>query len=234
MSTLNTAATDQHDVPAYRLALPATLAAIAGYVDACMFLAFAGFFVAQVTGSFVVAGSELVDTNNGLIFKVLAIPVFILAGMITTCVVRATDLRHAMAMTLSLECALLIGLVCTTVLGGSGDITYAPALFGLAAMGVQSATARLLLSNFGSTNVMTTNTTQLAIELVDSFRARRATPRLLQTGSIMLAFLVGVILGGLSYRTVGLPGLVLPCVVLVGIAAAMLRFSVSHRAKRRA
>ena len=46
-----------HPVPRI---VPALLSFAAGYVDACTFLALFGLYVAQVTGSFVVAGAELV------------------------------------------------------------------------------------------------------------------------------------------------------------------------------
>lgn len=202
------------------LVLPVSLAAIAGYVDACTFLAFAGFFVAQATGSFVVAGSELLSPNQAYAFKVLAIPVFILAGMITAAIVRVSTARLALTLSLSIEAVLLIGLDISGLLGEQGTISAAPALFGLAAMGVQSAAVRLLLSNSGSTNVMTTNTTQLSIEIVDSLRMGKATPKLLQTGAIMLGFLAGVVLGGFACRAFGLAGLALPIVVLMVLALA--------------
>ena len=60
---------------------PNALGFVAGYVDSCTFLAFNSLFVAQVTGSFVVAGSELVADNDGFLIKVLAIPVFFAAGV---------------------------------------------------------------------------------------------------------------------------------------------------------
>ena len=204
----------------YSLRFPVSLAVIAGYVDACTFLAFAGFFVAQATGSFVVAGSELLNPNEAYAFKVLAIPVFILAGIITTAIVRVSTARLALTLTLCIEAVLLIGLDISGLLGEHGAISAAPALFGLAAMGVQSAAVRLLLSNYGSTNVMTTNTTQLSIEIVDSLRGGKATPKLLQTGAIMLGFLGGVVLGGFAYRAFGLAGLALPIVVLMVLALA--------------
>ena len=206
--------------PSYGLGLPVSLAAIAGYVDACTFLAFAGFFVAQATGSFVVAGSELLNPNEAYAFKVLAIPVFILASMTTATIVRVSTARLALTLTLCIEAVLLIGLNISGLLGEQGAISAAPALFGLAAMGVQSAAVRLLLSSYGSTNVMTTNTTQLSIEIVDSLRTGKATPKLVQTGAIMLAFLGGVVLGGFAYRAFGLAGLALPIAMLMVLALA--------------
>lgn len=215
---MNTAsATDES--PEYSLALPVSLAVVAGYVDACTFLAFAGFFVAQATGSFVVAGSELFDNNDGFGFKVLAIPVFLVAGMVATAIVRVAGDRQraALVIALGLEAVLLAGLAIVSVLDGPGEITAAPALFGLAAMGIQSATVRLLLSDYASTNVMTSNTTQLAIEITDSIRGKKPTLKLTQTGSIMLGFLSGIAVGAFAYRAIGLPCLGLAIVVLLSV-----------------
>jgi uncharacterized membrane protein YoaK (UPF0700 family) len=95
-------------------AVPALLAFVAG------FLAFTGLFVAQMTGSFVVAGSELVAKNDGFLIKVLAIPVFFAAGVLTTVIVRAlgSDSRRALVATLAFEAVLLAGLACVDVWSG--------------------------------------------------------------------------------------------------------------------
>lgn len=201
--------------------VPVVLALVEGYVDARTFLAFAGFFVAQATGSYVVAGSELFSDNANFGAKVLAIPVFIVSGMVATAIVRAAGSHRLVAMvaTLGLEAVLLCGLTIASLRDGAGPIMAAPALFGLAAMGIQSATVRLLLPASASTNVMTSNTTQLAIELVDSIRGRSPTAKLLQTGSVMLGFLMGIAAGALAYRSVGLACLGLPVVALGAVAA---------------
>src|SRR5215218_934109 len=88
--------------------VPALLSFAAGYVDACTFLALFGLYVAQVTGSFVIVGAELATHDEGLLIKVLAIPVFFAAGLFTT--IMAELLRRgeraALIWTLALECAL--------------------------------------------------------------------------------------------------------------------------------
>lgn len=205
-------------------AFATTLAFVAGFVDACTFLAFAGFFVAQATGSFVVAGSELVNDNAGFALKVLAIPVFLLSGMATTGIVRLAAGRDgfALAVTLCVEAFLLAGLV-GTGLEGPQSLTAVPALFGLAAMGVQSAAARLLLSSYGSTNVMTTNTTQLSIDLADSIMSGHLAPRFIQTGTVMLGFLLGVVVGAVAFKAVGLGCVLLAVGIVLGAAVAAMR-----------
>ena len=45
--------------------VPSALSFVAGYVDGCTFLALFGLFVAQATGSFVIAGAQLVVADDG-------------------------------------------------------------------------------------------------------------------------------------------------------------------------
>src|SRR2546421_2928719 len=89
--------------------VPALLSFTAGFVDACTFLALFGLFVAQVTGSFVIVGAEFVAHEGGFLIKVLAIPVFFAAGVLTT--IFAEVLRRRghppLAWTLALESGLL-------------------------------------------------------------------------------------------------------------------------------
>jgi len=85
---------------------PALLSFTAGFVDACTFLALFGLFVAQVTGSFVVVGAEFVTHDEGVLIKVLAIPVFFGAGLLTTICAELLRRRGhaALPWTLAAEC----------------------------------------------------------------------------------------------------------------------------------
>lgn len=217
-------------------AVPALLGFAAGYMDSCTFLAFSGLFIAHLTGSFVVIGSQLVANNDGFLIKVLAIPVFFAAGVLTTVIVGAfgTGDRRALTATLALEAALLAGLVLVGVSAESMTATSIAGLFDLSAMGVQSALGRLLLAQYGSTNVMTTNTTQFAIDLTETLfaplRNQRhslgqaadgswalARGRLQRLAPIVFGFVAGTAAGGFAYMSIGLN-----CVVLaIGIIAAL-------------
>jgi uncharacterized membrane protein YoaK (UPF0700 family) len=99
-------------------------------------------------------------------------------------------------------------------------------------MGVQSALVRLLLRGVGSTNVMTTNTTQIAIEATRAAltwalrysgdpniaREHEAARRGLSKGvPLPLGFFVGIMTGALTYGFLGSWVLVLP----TGIAGAL-------------
>ena len=101
-------------------------------------------------------------------------------------------------------------------------------------MGVQSASVRLLMRDMASTNVMTTNTTQLAIDAAEwliASRGQSASPgdasaksdrvaargRFIGLFLIMTGFLGGTICGALSYRWLGLSCLLTAIAVLAGI-----------------
>jgi uncharacterized membrane protein YoaK (UPF0700 family) len=218
-------------------AIPALLAFIAGYMDSCTFLAFNGLFVAHLTGSFVVVGSQLVTNNDGFLIKVLAIPVFFAAAVLTTVIVRrfgAGD-RRALMTALALEAALLAGLALVGVSAGSTTTTSIAGLFGLSAMGVQSALGRLLLAQYGSTNVMTTNTTQLAIDLTECLfgplQHQQDSPgqaaagsralargRLARLAPIIFGFVAGSATGGFAYMSVGLDCVTLAVVIVAALA----------------
>jgi len=208
----------------YPPGVPALLAFVAGFVDVTTFLAFNGLFVAQATGSLVVAGSAL-ETGEASLVKVAAIPVFFLAGIATTFVVRALDddRANALAVTLLGEAG-LIGAMVLSALLLPHDVALGP-LFGLAAMGVQSALARLLLAGYGSTNVMTSNITQLSIDIETAFAGyvtgrpdREALSGAERLGLVIVTFTLGALVGGIAHNVLGMAGLTLMVATLVAMA----------------
>ena len=135
----------------------------AGYVDGCIFVTLFGLFVAQATGSFVIAGAALSVREHGALVKVLAIPVFLLGGAVATAL--ASVARHAgwraSTFVFGLESLLLAGLLFALLMvpnlsDPDQPTALAAGLFGLSAMGVQSAFVRLLMRGTPPTNVMTT------------------------------------------------------------------------------
>ncbi len=199
--------------------MPALLSFLAGYVDSCTFLALFGLFVAQVTGSFVLAGTLFVTHHHGVVIKIMAIPAFFLAGVATTVIVRRLARgRAALPATLGLEAALLAGLLACWLRAGPFTDPDAPAavlasLFGLLAMGMQSALVRLL--GYPSTNVMTTRRSPADARIAAEYAGVR--DRLAVLGPIVLGFLAGTIAGAVAYV-----GLDLWCVLVAVVATAGL------------
>ncbi|MEW6454325.1 MAG: YoaK family protein [Pseudomonadota bacterium] len=223
-----------HSVPA---AVPALLGVIAGFVDICAFLGLFHIFVAQLTGSFVYAGAHLLSGDHEWL-ALLAIPAFFLAGCLATALAfnRAPGGR-ALAWVMALECVLLAAMMAAMMTMPLGSITApgvaAAALLGISAMGVQSAMVRLFMHGVPSTNVMTTNTTQLAIDATialialarrhqtdaEAGQARGARARLALQWPPMAGFVAGTAIGAVGYELVGARALAAPlavaCVLLI-------------------
>jgi uncharacterized membrane protein YoaK (UPF0700 family) len=222
--------------------IPILLAGVAGFIDSCTVLALFGLFVAQVTGSFVLAAVAFVTHEQGALIKVLAIPVFLAAAAVVTVitVIAARHRRRALVWALGFECIVLTGFTLAAVVGepltnpNAAPVVIA-SLLGLFAMGAQSAMVRLTMRGVASTNVMTTNTTQVAIDATELLLAWRASRRSTDAATaaayraaqgriaallpIMLAFLFGTAAGTLAHETIGLRGLIAPLLVVYGVLA---------------
>src|SRR6266436_4757564 len=201
--------------------VPPLLSFTAGFIDSFTVLALFGLFVAQVTGSFVLAAAAMATTILAVLLERRG--------------------RAALTWVLGLECAVLTGFLLTALIGrplanpNAASVTAA-SLLGLFAMGTQSATVRLLMKDVASTNVMTTNTTQIGIdatELLLAWQARRRAPadaavaaaydaaraRFGALFAIMLGFLVGTAAGALAYVAIGAWGLLLPLAIMYATLA---------------
>ena len=223
--------------------VPPLLSFVAGYIDVVTFVALFGLYVAQVTGSFVVVGAQIVGREPSAAFiAVLAIPIFLLAAIATVffCYWLARQGRSLLGWSLALE-TLLIGAFYACAWFGpldnpNGRLTLAASVFALAAMGVQSALVRLLMRNVASTNVMTTNTSVLGVDAAEFLlawnekrkfsrsrralnnfkKARRRFRNLLQ---ITVGFIAGAALGAAVYHEVGVNALIAPTGIVAVLAA---------------
>jgi uncharacterized membrane protein YoaK (UPF0700 family) len=197
-----------------------------------------GLYLAQVTGSFVVFGVGFVAHEDGFVIKVLAIPMFFAAGVLATIfsAVLHRGGRAPLPYVLALECALLAAFlllgVTTPMHDANAAVTILAAMLGLSAMGVQSAFVRLLMPGVASTNVMTTNTTLLAIDTAEFLlgwhgkrngdaeaatqfaAARERLSRLIPLG---FGFFAGTVAGAFGYLWFGLTCLVAVLTLLVAL-----------------
>jgi len=231
-------------------AVPIVLAAVAGFVDACTFLGLFGFFVAQVTGSYVLAGAHPVAGWPGAT-AVLAVPVFFAGGVAATLAAIAGEAitRRALAGALALETLLLIGFAAAFASislfeGPQTTPVVVASMFGLAAMGVQSASVRLLMRGAASTNVMTTNTSQIAIDATqlawcwlrgedasaETMRQREGCRRRLgHSLPLPFGFLAGTVVGAAAFATAAHLALLAPVVAVGGLTLWAARCSGTMR-----
>jgi uncharacterized membrane protein YoaK (UPF0700 family) len=235
-----TASVRQIDPPQW---MPGVLATIAGFVDACTFVGLFGLFVAQLTGSYVVAGASVFAPGWPEATVLLAVPMFFAGGVVATFVATTAGANGlpALACAFCLETALLAGFAAIMVSIGPLPVrppeAFSAALLGLGAMGAQSALVRLLLRGVASTNVMTTNTTQIAIEATQAalaFAQRRRDPEtarryaaacrgLAQMLPLPLGFSFGVVSGALAFATAGRWVVVLPALATAALMLWALR-----------
>ncbi len=226
--------------------IPALLAGAAGVVDACTFLALFGLFVAQVTGSFVIVGAQLIALDPSALIGTLAIPTFFVAGGLTAFLLAVAEHpRRALAFALAVEILLLGGFVAVGLVGApfvrpDTPLAVAAGTLGIAAMGMQSALVRLIMRGTPSTNVMTTNMTQIAIDLAQWLAAarraqkrpgdidaenerRRARDRVAALWPVLAGFLAGTVCGAAVFHAVGFWSPLISLGVLAGVMVWVIR-----------
>lgn len=204
------------------------LAFVAGFVDAAAFIALTGLFTAHVTGNFVLIGAELVSTSSGVLAKLLALPVFILAVAFTRLFALALERRGAEPFRplLTLEAGILIafaiaGIALSPLGSPDGARAIGVGMLGVAAMGIQNGIGRLVIGHLAATTVMTVNVTQAVIDLTDRLCGKAATEqitaRLRRTLSAVLAFALGALSGAFGIAALSFWCMFVPALVLIGL-----------------
>ena len=210
---------------------PVGLAFTAGFVDTLGFVALFSFFTAHVTGNFVVLGSALTQPLHGLVAKVLALPIFIIAVGAVRLYGRSLDRRGVAAAprllameAIFLAIFMMLGQLATPITDGDAPMAVVTALSGVVAMGVQNAASRTVFASLSPTTVMTGNVTQLVIDSVDLIAgvpaddgpALRA--RIRRFWPPVVAFAAGAACGALGYKSGGFLSLLLPTAIVLGLA----------------
>jgi uncharacterized membrane protein YoaK (UPF0700 family) len=245
--------TEANQDDAFPRAMPMLLSFVAGYVDSYTYLALFGLFAAQVTGSFVIAGAELVTRDYGIAGKLLAIVAFVVAAALTAALIMwaRNAGRAPLPWMLLLEAALLAIFAAMILFGPTIQSAMdwhgiVAGLLAASAMGAQSVLVRLLMKGIPQTNVMTGNMTQLGIAATDLIMAWRklrhsahdlndvrnfenVRAQLLIVVSIAGGFLVGAAIGAVAFATIGLRGALLA----VGIVAGLTAWAFQHRQETR-
>lgn len=219
-----------------RWLLPAVLSTTAGAVDVIGFLTLGGLFTAHITGNLVIVAAHYVNGGFSQVGPILAVPVFMAVMSLVTLApgvfVRtgSSPLCPLLLLQTSLLAAFFgIGVVFGRFPDVDSSMAVFAGMFGVAAMATQNVLVKLALKDAPSTAVMTTNITQLTLDL--SMLARRqgnadelakAGRRARMTFACVIGFLVGCAAGGALEVKFGLWALALP-VVLSGLAVPLGR-----------
>ncbi|HMF11378.1 MAG TPA: YoaK family protein [Gemmataceae bacterium] len=223
--------------------LPAVLSVTAGAVDAIGFLALGGLFTAHITGNVVVLAAHYVTGSFSEVGPLLAVPVFIVAlGVVTLASETIEGAGYAPRRTLLvLHAALLaaclgLGVGLGPFANADGPMAVLVGMLAVAAMATQNALVKLALPGVPSTAVMTTNTTELTIDLATLLWSRgdpdylaRARSRAGATFPAVVGFVAGCAAGAVLEFQFGLWALALP-VVLAALAVPLGELRADDRA----
>ena len=204
--------------------LPAILSTTAGAVDVIGFLALGGLFTAHVTGNVVIVAAHYVTGGFSQVGPLLAVPVFMaVMGLVTLmsgAITRSgtTPFRPVLLVELALLAGfLLLGVGFGPFADADSSMAIVAGMLGVSAMATQNALGRLVLKGTPSTTVMTTNITQLTVDLATLARRRgdaderaKAQRRAGMTFPCIVGFIVGCAAGAIFEVKFGFWALVLP------------------------
>jgi uncharacterized membrane protein YoaK (UPF0700 family) len=211
--------------------LPVVLSTTAGAVDVIGFLALDGLFTAHITGNVVILAAHYITGGFSEVGPLLSVPVFVaVLGAVTLAsgAVEKAGYSPRRAL-LVLQAALLAGyLGLGARFGPFADADRPLAVFvgmlGVAAMATQNGLVKLTLPGVPSTAVMTTNITQLTIDLATLTQGRGQSDDLANvrrragvTFPCVVGFVAGCAAGAVLEVQFGLWALALP-VVLAALA----------------
>ena len=204
---------------------------ISGFVDTLGFIALFNLFAAHITGNVVLIAASLVDQRYGLAIKLLAVPTFIVAAIVTRFYIIRRERRvlDATAHVLIAEAVLLAAFMAMALASAPFKSQESPAaiatgLLAATAMAVQNTAARTFMNGLPPTTVMTGNLMQIIVDVVDVLhRHGKLEPKLDRLSRLVpltLAFSAGAIGGAVGYVTIGFLALIAP--ILVALTLGLL------------
>jgi uncharacterized membrane protein YoaK (UPF0700 family) len=204
-----------------------------GFIDTAGFLGLHGLFSAHVTGNFVTLGAALVFGTHGIIGKLLALPEFILVIALARLAGTALRARQAPALRVMLAATavlllafFLLGVCYGPFSNPDSPIALLTGFSAVAAMAVQNGLQRVHLTHLPTTTIMTGNSTQFSVDLVDLLLGPPAgrTPetrlRFVRLATAMVTFVAGCAASAFLYWLWGFWSLALP-VIVAAVAAAL-------------
>jgi uncharacterized membrane protein YoaK (UPF0700 family) len=216
-----------------RLWLPAILSTTAGAVDVIGFLVLGGLFTAHITGNLAIVAAHYTTGGFSQVGPILAVPVFmVVLGVVALVFGGIESKSKSRRALLLLHAALLagclgLGLEFSPLPNADSPKAVLLGMLAVAAMATQNAMVKLALVNAPSTAAMTTNTTQLVIDLATLARGGKAPDDLATvrqrarvTFLCLVGFGGGCVAGALLELHFGLGALTLP-VILAAIAVPL-------------
>jgi len=200
------------------------LSTTAGAVDVIGFLALGGLFTAHITGNVVIVAAHYATGGFSQIGPLLAVPVFMVVMGLVTLASSAIARTGTMPLRplLLLQTALLAGFLLLGIGFGrfndaDSSMAVLAGMLGVAAMATQNVLGKLALKGAPSTAVMTTNITQLTVDLATLARRRgnadeltKARRRARMTFPCLIGFIGGCAAGAALEVKFGLWALALP------------------------
>lgn len=160
------------------------LSLVAGFVDTSAFIILFGIFTAHVTGNIALAGASFVDEEEeSTLTRLLMIPVFMLTVAMTSLLAKYARRKQwpIFAVLLTAEAiALLFFLIVSAsltpalIIDVQEEYIFPIGMSGVVAMGIQNTLMKeaKVFKSYIPTTVMTGNTTQLTIDLVQLIGAK--------------------------------------------------------------
>ena len=195
----------------------------AGCCDSITFVSANELFSAHATGNFIIFAYDIIKGADFVTWiRLLTFPVFLTAVVTGGWLARLTDNRYVI---LKIEGGLLIfgglvSLIMVLLHVGSVNVNFEIALLVVFAMGMQNAFGKLLSNQvYGPTTVMTGNVTQVALRLFEYLSPGKRNPALMEglrrDVIVIVGFLCGCLIGGVSGLHFGLAGILIPgCLLL--------------------
>src|SRR5260370_3828327 len=204
--------------------LPAILSTTAGGVDVIGFLGLGGLFTAHITGNVVILAAHYFVGGFSEVGPLLSVPIFIaVLGAVTLASGPFEQAGYSPRRALLVLQAVLLagclglGVGCGPLVDPDRPMAVLVGMLGVAAMATQNALVKLALPGAPSTAVMTTNTTQLIVDLATLARGvgephdlARIRGRTSVTGACGLASVAGCAVGAVLQVPLGLWALMRP------------------------
>lgn len=205
--------------------LATLLAFLSGFVDTAAFIHMQGLFVAHVTGNFVLLGAALasggaVAGKGPEVLQLAALPVFVLAAMLTGALAMRMMGERGLAVTLWSAALLMIAVGAVSAGLGAGPWDAPSAMVLIAAMGMLNAAHRMNASMGPPFAVMTGNVAALAIRagVLLGITPRAADDKGSAAEAKMLraviGFAAGCAAGALAQVWLGLAAVAIPALLL--------------------